>query len=54
MPDCCISNVLVVEVQLQRVFYKNQLVETETELIDEYVFSKKLHLRLPGDIVLTQ
>ena len=54
MPDCCISNVLVAEVNKYRVNIDVQLVETEYELIDEYAFSKKLHLRLPGDIVLTQ
>jgi hypothetical protein len=54
MPDICISNVLVAELQSQLVQSQCQLVESETELIDEYAFSKKLHLRLPGDVVLLQ
>jgi hypothetical protein len=43
MPDCCISDVLVVELQIQLVSLQCQLVELELELIDEYAFSKKLH-----------
>jgi hypothetical protein len=56
MPDYCISNVLVSELQLQQVsiHIQVQLVALEPELIDEHAFSKKLHLRLPGDVVICQ